>query len=316
MKVIMRAAILLVLIIGYASANPVIPSPISYTVSEDLNIALDEYNASISGSLDFHFIFGLQTRPIVQIPVWLPAKAETAQTNLIAFLDALSFEGSETFIIDAEYRSLIDGAIGMHVEADGVALKSVWLQALDYEELMHTALYPASYWRAGVVEAKLVVPVEPEVVSDMEMHLTVQYRQPLIKTGGRTLLFYVPLFDRMWASSDDRTSNDYYITVQCPEGFKLVPRSQFSYHEPPNATTLIIAPKDSEIILVELVKEGQDISASPLDPGWLTVPKKQHGDSACRCKGKSDLHLQAIYWTSNNPLAIITIDGKQMISDR
>jgi len=304
-------AALMVLVAGSASANVTI-SPTFSTVAENLSIMLEDDSAFVSGEFEFVYSaeFNWFTTAAVQIPVWLPAQAGPGQTNLAALLKIHDFEGIEGGKSDDDIYSALDKTIGLGVKVNGAALECPLIETYGYDSLLRTEHFPVSYWRPGVVEARFYAPIDHDKLSVNTVHLTVQYRQPLIITGGRTLLFYVPFFDKVEVPPNRTASHEYTITVQCPEGYLLVPRTRLAYHAPATPTRLVIAPKDQQVILVELIEEGQENSASALDSGWFSEPPwvEKQGDAACKCKGKSGIHLQSMYWVPVNPL--VGIDGE------
>lgn len=313
MIMIMRILILSILIVGSTSANLVV-FPISYTASENLRIDLDEDEAHISGEFEFDIPDRLLRASAVRIPVWLPAHTQPDQTNLKTLLETVSFQGMEQIALNKQSRAVLDQTIGLSAEANGQLLDYDRLYTYEYGALLRDGYSPVKYWRPGVNEARFLAKVDRKRIDEGKLRIDVKYRQPLIKSEGRTLLFYVPLFDNTGFPGHEKRPHNYIISVQCPDGFKLVAKSKLNYHETPKSTRLVISPEDQQVILVELIKAGQAEVTTPLDPAWLKESQlvEMKGESACTCEHKNDINLKAIYMTGDYPLVTINRENYKL----
>jgi hypothetical protein len=303
---------LLLFVVGRAPAN-IYVRPISFTASENLFIDLDEKEANILGVFEFDIQKRkrLMRESTVRMPLWLPAHAQPDQKNLRMLLETVSFQGKKLIGLNWKSRAVLDEVIGLQVEANGQSLDyQDGLYTYEYDALLSEGYYPKKYWRPGVNEAVFIAKLDNKLIADGKLRIDVQYRQPLIKSEGRTLLFYVPFFDYTGFPGYEKRPHKYKITIKCPEGFSLAARSKHNYHETPTATQMVISPQDQQVILVELIKDGQADITAPLNPVWLLDPKLEEvkGEAACNCSRNKDLNLSAIYKTEKNPM--VTINGR------
>jgi hypothetical protein len=250
-------------------ANPIAVWHESYIYSENLIITLDEDNALFRGEFVFHSA-PLAERHFpnasayVQIPIWIPTNAHPMQTNLVTFLETFPTNGF--YDLNDGNRPILDQTIGLKIAAEENDLPRSNRFGM-FTQHDRTARLPVSnkYMRKDVYELYFFNWIDHKILTE-GTKVTLNYKQPLIKTGDKALLFYVPIFRNIQPDELNSNIDRYRITIRAPEGYELVPHSTHEYHASPSKTELIIKPKHGTPIVVEL----KSVANQGIDPTLKT----------------------------------------------
>jgi hypothetical protein len=236
-------------------ANSYIGTHKTYTVSENLFIDLNKDEAIVSGQ----FIFRSATHAdrhhssepaLLTVPVWIPIPAHLTQD--VSRLKDLAYR----------YHRNLAEKIDLKVSINEKAITYTDFSASVYRDSAEEDENKKDI-RNNVYAAEFTASFNSAVLTN-DVRVSLSYKQPLIKSDGETLLFYVPFLLNMKERYLEENSDNYRITVRCSDGYEIHMKSDVTFPVPPTTKEIVIMPQHRKQILVELKKKANQSSEPTL----------------------------------------------------
>jgi len=234
----------------------------SYIESEDLTIIVNGEYADFIGKFVFRSApyapgYNPKGPGLILLPIWVPAHSDDPNSSIARFL--AKFPTEMYAWIKPETRSLVDEVVGLTIKVEDKVLPYNRFSPWKYG----SREIPRTWTRQDVLCVIFSEIFDSSSLKD-GTKVVLTYRQPLIRTGEKRLLFYVPIFSNLTPEQIMKNRRNYCITVQCPSSEHLRATSELSYCAATSSNQLRILPENERAIEIEIEKADKSTLQTPV----------------------------------------------------